>query len=82
MSPGELKSATLYHVALDVRAFLRTSRAGDYERTFVDDRGRPMPPLVARDYLLRELAKGHRYLPIYPVCDHFTYEHGCGGHPL
>lgn len=75
-------SCTLHHLQLDVRRFLQHARPADYERTFTDADGNPIPWHLARQMLAKELELGHFYLPVGERCDAFDYSTGCAGHPL
>ena len=69
------------HLRVNIAGFMRNSRfPKDYVGVFSADGGRGMSPDEAHEYLLAEVAKGHKYIPVNG-CDNFDpVEHGCMGH--
>jgi hypothetical protein len=49
---------------------------------FKDDKGGFLDADAAREALLDNLEAGHKYLPVGPACDGFSYETGCPGHDV
>lgn len=69
------------HLRVSISGFLRNSRfPRDYIGIFSTDDGRDMTPDEAHAFLLSEIAKGHKFIPVQG-CDNFDpVEHGCLGH--
>lgn len=73
---------TMRHFCIDIRGFIKNNRfPKGYRGVFQHDDGTPMDPNEAREFLFDELAKGRKVIPCGP-CDNFSYETGCGGHPV
>ena len=70
-----------FHLKLDIKGCLLNWDRERMERVFTDYLGRELSDWDARNYLLDELANGHRVLPVGGPCDGFDYSGGgCPGH--
>jgi hypothetical protein len=70
----------LIHMCLDVRGALANWSDREMRGVFKDN-GRTLTPREAKEFLMDEIAKGHRVIPIGD-CDAFDFETGCPGHPV
>ena len=71
---------TTRHMRLDIRGCLKNTAYPSGFRDLVrDDDGNTLSPEDAREWLLDELAKGHKFLPVSD-CEGFSFETGCPGH--
>lgn len=68
-----------YHMQLDIKGCLRNWGPNSHGG-ITDDAGRQLSNAEAKDGLLEELAKGHRYLS-FGSCPDFDPVNGCPGHP-
>ncbi len=71
----------IIHMCLDVRGALMNWSDREMRGVFKDDDGRVLSVREAKDFLMDEIAKGHRVIPIGD-CDAFDFETGCPGHPI
>lgn len=71
------------HTSLDIRGCLHNWTDRQMVGMFKHDDGRVMTAREAKDVLMDELAKGHRFLPVGGDCDNFDYVNGgCQGHAV
>ena len=73
--------STLRHLKLDIRGCLLNWSDRDMHGIFQDDDGRTLPDREAKNLLIDELAKGHRFLAC-GHCEGFDPQTGCPGHPM
>lgn len=64
-----------HHMRLDIKGCLRNKAFEGFKY----ESGKPMPREIVEHYLIQELEKGVKYLPV-GSCDNFSQEHGCLGH--
>ena len=69
-----------FHMCLDVRGALMNWNDREMKGVFKDN-GRVLSVREAKEFLMDEIAKGHRVIPIGD-CDTFDFETGCPGHPV
>lgn len=68
-----------YFICLNVANFLReTKYPNGYEGVFSTG-GKDMSPREAHDFLLVEVAKGHKVIPCSSKCGHPCEQNGCPG---
>ncbi len=77
----EVRVQKLIHMCLDVRGALANWSDREMRGVFKDKDGRVLSVREAKDFLMDEIAKGHRVIPIGD-CDAFDFETGCPGHPV
>lgn len=70
-----------YHLCLDVRGALMNWTDREMKGVFLHDDGRKMTPREAKMFLMDEIAKGHKVIPVCQ-CDNFSFETGCEGHEV
>lgn len=68
------------HLCLDVRGALMNWSDREMRGVFLHDDGRKMTAREAKNFLMDEIAKGHKVIPCGP-CEGFDYQTGCPGHP-
>lgn len=72
---------TKRHMKMSIRGFIKNnSFPSDYRDVFTDDKGNPLSPHDAREFLFDELSQGHEVIPV-GECDNFDFKNGCQGHP-
>ena len=70
---------TIMHMSIDIRGALRWNR-GMLRRLLLRDDGSTASADEALEFLLDDLGKGRKMLPIGTPCEGFSYETGCPGH--
>jgi hypothetical protein len=73
------------HMCMDVKGVLSWPPK-EFNRMFKGsvkrDDGTIMPPEEFRFYLMEELEKGHKVIPLSDKCEGFDYQTGCPGHEV
>lgn len=71
------------HMRMSIAGYLKNKNTEDMAGDFTDDSGREMSGHAVKAFLIDELGKGRKYLPMCDPseCPDFDYaEHGCPGH--
>ena len=68
-------------MCLDVRGALRNWSDRLMRGVFRDDDGRVLSSAEAREFLFDQVALGRKVIPTGPICEGFSYDTGCPGHP-
>jgi hypothetical protein len=63
---------------MDIRGALRNVR--DLVGSVSDNSGKKLSRREIEDWLMDELAKGRRVVPLGKACEGFDYQTGCPGH--
>lgn len=71
------------HLCMDIRGALRNAvDSGELDGCVTDPKtGKALKRQQIKDWLLDELSKGRRVVPLNSSCDNFDYQKGCKGHP-
>ena len=68
------------HSSINVRGFLRNARyPRGYVGVFEGSDGSSISPVIAREFLFDDLAKGHRVIPTSLECGNPCKQQGCDG---
>lgn len=67
-------------MCIDVRGAIRNFNPREWRGTVTDDNGRELTIPEIKEWLMDELAKGRRVIPLGKPCEGFSYETGCPGH--
>lgn len=76
---GGTKTYKTVHMCMDVRGALHNWSDREMQGVFTDADGKPLSIREAKEFLMDEIAKGHRVIPIGD-CDQFDFQTGCPGH--
>jgi hypothetical protein len=68
------------HMCMNVRGALTNFKAREWVKVVTRDDGTFLTPAEVREWLMDELAKGRRVIPLGKLCEGFSYETGCPGH--
>lgn len=66
------------HCCIDIRGALRNVR--NLVGSVKDDSGRKLTRHEIEEWLMDELARGRKVLPLGKPCEGFDYQDGCPGH--
>lgn len=66
------------HLCIDIRGALRNAR--NLVGSVKNDEGRKLTLHEIEEWLMDELSKGRRVLPMGKPCEGFDYQEGCPGH--
>lgn len=68
-------------MSVDIQGLLEHYRRKKLNGIVLDDNGKPMNDVQAREHLYKCLREGKRVLPTAD-CDGFDFVKGCPGHPI
>jgi hypothetical protein len=68
------------HLCINVRGALLHFRPSEWQGVVTRDDGTKLTITEIKEWLMDELAKGHRVIPLGKPCEGFSYETGCPGH--
>jgi hypothetical protein len=66
------------HCCMDIRGALM--HPNDLLGSVTDNKGRKLNKREIQNWLMDELAKGRKVLPLGKACEGFDYQTGCPGH--
>lgn len=68
------------HMCIHVRGAITNFKAREWKGVVKRDDGTVLTTAEVKEWLLDELAKGRRVIPMGKPCEGFSYETGCPGH--
>lgn len=71
--------STTIHSCMNVKGYLMNTPDAEMRGVATNEDGKPMSAREFKSWLLDELLKGHKVIPL-GKCDNFDYQTGCRGH--